>query len=92
MEYKGPYYYTLQLSGNEDKRVLSPKVYNGKVSNFKSTVTKKQTPKIYIVKHKNKIVYVGYASQSIGKRLGQGLRNSGVNKNLGYKWKELLEV
>ena len=35
---------------------------------------------------------MGYASQSIGKRLGQGLRNSGVNKNLGYKWKQLLEV
>ena len=56
MEYSGPYCYTLFLSGKEDKRIISKKICESKESNFKLEVTKKQTPKIYIVKHKNKIV------------------------------------
>ena len=92
MLYKGPYCYTLLLTGNENNRVISKKIYDGKETNFKTPVTKDRTPKIYILKYKKKIVYVGYASQSIGKRLGQGIRAAGINGYHGYKWKQHDEI
>jgi len=92
MEYSGPYCYTLQLSGDENKRVISKKVYIGKVSKFKIPVTKDKIPKIYVLKHNKQVVYVGYASQSIGKRLGQGVGANGLNGYHGYKWKQVSEL
>ena len=73
LSFEDPYCYTLFLSGEETKRVLKKKVYNGKVTNFTKPVTLSKTPKIYILKHKKEIVYVGYASQSMGLRIGQGM-------------------
>lgn len=58
MDYSGPYYYTLQLSGNENKRVISKKVHNGKVSKFKIPVTKDKTPKIYVLKHNKQLLWL----------------------------------
>lgn len=92
MEYSGPYHYSLFLSGTEQERFIEKKVQDGVVTNFKRPVTKDKTPKIYVLKHKGKIVYVGYASQSIGKRLGQGVRAKGLNGYYGYKWKQVSEV
>jgi len=90
MEYSGPYIYSLELSGAKNGRYISAKLYEGQLSNFQKPVTKNKTPKVYILKHEGKIVYVGYASQSIGTRLGQGVRNFG--KKYGYKWSILDEV
>ncbi|RFC55010.1 hypothetical protein [Brumimicrobium aurantiacum] len=92
MDFKGPYCYTLFLSGEKDKRVLFKKDSNGHETNFKKPVTKSKTPKIYILKAKEKIVYVGYASQSIGTRLGQGIRATGKNGYHGNKWKQVSEL
>lgn len=92
MEYSGPYSYTLHLTGEEDKRAIEKKTCNGVVSNFKQPVTLDKTPKIYILKHSGNIVYVGYASQSIGTRLGQGMRAAGLNGYHGYKWKQVEQL
>ena len=77
------------LSGEEDKRIISKRVCDGKESSFKTPVTQKQTPKIYVLKYKEAIVYIGYASQSIGTRMGQGMRAAGLNGYHGYKWKQV---
>ncbi|SFN53725.1 hypothetical protein [Salegentibacter flavus] len=92
MNYTGPYCYTLFLSGEEEKRVLSKKESDGKPTNFKQPLTLTKTPKIYILKHEGKIVYVGYASQSIGTRLSQGIKAKGLNGYHGYKWKQVDEL
>ncbi|WP_304016514.1 hypothetical protein [Nonlabens dokdonensis] len=92
MQYSGPYAYTLFLSGSEENRFIEKKVQGGKVTSFKRPVTLDKTPKIYILKHQDQIVYVGYASQSIGTRLGQGIRAAGLNGYHGYKWKEVDEL
>ncbi len=92
MEYKGPYCYTLFLSGKKDKRIISKKISKGVVATFTKSVTQKLTPKIYILKYKAQIVYVGYASQPIGTRLGQGMRATGLNGYHGYKWKQVSEL
>lgn len=92
MTYTGPYVYTLMLSGAENKRVISKKICGDRVSNFKAPVTHERTPKIYVLQHKEQIVYVGYASQSIGTRLGQGMRAAGLKGNHGYKWKQVDEL
>lgn len=49
-------------------------------------------PKIYVIKSENEFLYVGYASQSIKTRLGQGFRANGERGYHGYKWKKLKEV
>ena len=65
---------------------------NGHEVKFRSPVTKTKTPKIYIIRHAGKIVYVGYASQSIVARLQGGLRASGKGGYHGYGWKALDKV
>ncbi len=89
MKYTGPYCYTLFLSGEEEKRVIAKKECDGKTTNFKRPVTLNKTPKIYILKRNDEIVYVGYASQSIGTRLSQGIKAKGLNGYHGYKWKQV---
>lgn len=49
-------------------------------------------PKIYVVKSNKEFLYVGYASQSLKTRLGQGFRAAGKNGYHGYKWKKLEQV
>lgn len=89
MTYAGPFCYTLQLSGSKDTRFISSKICDGKAGNFNTAITKDKTPKIYVLTYEKEVVYVGYASQSIGKRLGQGVRAHGVNGYHGYKWKQV---
>ena len=92
MKYSGPYCYQLFLAGEEDKRIITKKECDGKSTKFKKPVTLNKTPKIYILKREGKIVYVGYASLSIGTRLGQGIRATGLNGYHGYKWKQIDEL
>lgn len=92
MKFTGPYCYTLFLSGENGKRVISKKKCNGVTSKFQKPVTLSKTPKIYILKHEGEIVYVGYASQAIGTRLGQGMSAAGLNGYHGYKWKQVDEL
>ncbi|MDO6605697.1 hypothetical protein [Arenibacter palladensis] len=92
MEYEGPFYYRLRLHGSEDKRVLTKKDLDGNATTFKDPVTQNKTPKIYILKQEEEVVYIGYASQSIGTRFGQGIRANGAKGYHGYKWKQEEEL
>ena len=60
--------------------------------NFIKPLTNDRQPKIYIVKSKGEIVYVGYTSQSLSTRLSAGMRAEGKNGYHGYKWKVLNQV
>lgn len=91
MDFDGPYRYSLFLSGPKKKRVLSRKEQDGVPTKFGRPVTQRLHPKIYVLKAtkkngENEIVYVGYASQSIGARLDGGFRAKGEKGYHGYKW------
>lgn len=92
MDCSGPYKYTLILSGSKENRVIGRKMQDGNVTSFKWPVTLNKTPKIYILKYKDAIVYVGYTSQSISVRLYNGLKAKGLNGYHGYKWKQHNEI
>jgi len=92
MEYTGPYCYTLQLAGEKDKRVIAAKLCDGIEAKYVAPVTKLTTPKIYILKEGDAVVYVGYTSQSIATRFRQGMKASGLNGYYGYKWKQANEL
>lgn len=49
----------------------------------------KNGPKIYILKYKREIIYVGITKSLLSSRLGSGLSASGKKGYHGYKWKEL---
>ena len=59
---------------------------------FIRPATKSKLPKIYIIRHNTKIVYVGITTQSISNRLRYGLGAEGRNGYHGYKWKNLNEI
>jgi|GEM_PF-1839563 len=96
--------YHLKL-GKDDagSSIISRKFFEGiSLLKFKSPVTKK-SPKIYLIKHKDEIVYVGFTTDSISNRLRTGLApgryikddidpSEGSHGYHGYKWKVLEEV
>lgn len=87
MDFHSPQTYTLIISGNKENRVLQKKQQNGIDTDFKYPVTKDKCPKIYILKHNDEIVYVGYTGQSMTARLSYGFKVNGENGYYGYKWK-----
>lgn len=92
MQYSDPYCYKLFLQGAEDKRVFYSKETKRKALDFHPEIAVRSQPKIYVLKSAQEILYVGYASQSMATRLGQGIRANGLNGYHGYKWKQLEEV
>lgn len=87
MNYQGSFHHTLILSGNNHNRKILSKLKNGKATKFKKPLTLAKTPKLYIIKMENEIIYVGYTSQSISSRLNYGLKANGNKGYYGYKWK-----
>lgn len=95
MGYTGPYQYTLRIQGNEGERNIQDKLdAEGNIVSFMSPVTLKKRPKLYILKDKESIIYIGYTSQSIANRLRYGINPKGAKGYHGYKWKvyEKLEL
>lgn len=88
MNYSGPYRHKLILDGKPGSRRIVSKLKEGKQVNFTSPLTKSKRPKIYVIKIKSDIVYIGYTSQSMTTRLNYGLKASGKNGYHGYKWKK----
>ena len=58
---------------------------------FLKPVTSKRLRKIYIVKNRSKIIYIGIASQSIANRLRYGFSAKGKGGYYGYRWKDLAD-
>ncbi|AZJ32255.1 hypothetical protein SAMN05444344_3056 [Tenacibaculum mesophilum] len=86
------YRYTLFLKQESNLSYIHYKEKKGKKVNFKKPITQKGVPKIYVIKTENEIIYVGYANQSLGLRLGQGMRPKGVKGYHGYKWKDKYDM
>lgn len=70
----------------------SIKLDGKKVNTFKKPVTDKDVSKLYVVKHRSKIIYVGFTSQGIRNRLRYGLKAEGKRGYHGYQWKNLSNV
>ena len=62
------------------------------VNYFEKPVSNNKLSKIYVVKHRSDIVYVGTTFQAISSRLRSGLQADGKNGYYGYKWKHLKSV
>ncbi|MBE99153.1 hypothetical protein [Flavobacterium coralii] len=92
MEFTGPYCYTLQLTGDKESRIIAGTFCNGIEAKYSGPIVKTRVPKIYILKQGNKLVYVGYTSQSITNRFRQGIKASGTKGYHGYKWKQAHEL
>ena len=91
MEFSTPYNFKLTLSGPENKRGITLKIKDGKEVKFSHPLTKKKLPKIYVIKIKGELVYIGYTSQSITSRLNYGFKINGENGYYGYKWRNISE-
>ncbi len=77
---------TLILSENK----ISSFVDDSNGSNMKSfhkRLTKKNIPKIYVIKEGNLFLYIGVTTQSLTSRFRYGLNANGKNGYHGYKWK-----
>jgi len=88
------HHYLIRIEG---RRVTSVKKENERGDmidsvTFKAPATTSKLPKIYLVKHKSDIIYVGATSQGIQNRLRQGLQASGKGGYYGYGFKELNQV
>jgi len=90
-EFKNYYHYRIQIKNRKifplEKEDDAGKMI--KVKNFEKPVTKNKLPKMYIVKNRSDIVYVGITSQSITTRLRYGLQAKGEGGYHGYKFKNL---
>jgi hypothetical protein len=75
----------------KDKKIESIEMNGKKVKGFLQPVTKKKIPKLYVVKSKSEVIYVGVTSQSIRNRLRYGLTAQGEGGYYGYLWKDLSE-
>src|SRR5690554_6881891 len=98
--YSGPYKFRLTLGNkDEDRIIIKRELWNEvtesfeKIATFKSPMTLYRKPKVYIIKHKNQILYVGYSSQSITNRLADGMKKAGTFPYYqGYQWKQFDKV
>ena len=93
MDFKGPYHYTLRIQGKKGERNIQDKLdAQRNIVSFTSPVTLNKRAKIYILKDKESIIYIGYTSQSIANRLRYGINPKGAKGYSGYKWKGLDEI
>ena len=88
MTYTGPHCYILHLAGEKEHRKIIKKEKEEQVVKFQRPVTNKSQPKLYLLSKDQQIIYIGYTHQSIGARLGIGMRANGQNGYHGYKWKQ----
>ena len=85
------YHYKLSLL-NKKIASLSIKTKEGmwiESKGFQNPVTHNKLPKLYIIKNKSEIIYVGIASRSITNRLRDGFAAKGKGGYHGYRWKDL---
>ena len=83
--------FTLEIAiGENGVRQLKRKMQAGRAVNFSSPVTDKRRPKLYLVKYRQEIIYVGFTTDPMANRIRYGLK--GVGGYHGYKWKKLDRV
>jgi len=90
MEYQ---YYKLKRTkeSNLTPRLLKLGSRDTRVKTYVTPATK-DISKIYIVRHSQKIIYIGTTKQSISKRMRDGFTAKGEKGYYGYQWRGLKEV
>ena len=91
MKYSGPHCYQFKIDDSVEFRKTMSIELEGNPTRFAAPLTKNKVPKIYVMKIKGEIVYIGYTSQSITTRLNNGLRANGKTGYHGYKWKNEID-
>ena len=89
MEVKNYRRYRLRLKNRE---ITSVELFGSRLRSFVDPDTKRGLPKLYVVKSRLDVVYVGQTTQSIRTRLRQGLKAKGEGGYYGYMWRELDRV
>ncbi|MDM1402195.1 hypothetical protein HX033_16110 [Myroides odoratimimus] len=93
MKFPLPHRYALMLEETQSAHKTMLILEDDKTIRFSPQLTKNKVPKIYVIKIKGEVVYIGYTSQSIRTRLNSGLKANGLNGYHGYKWKnEMNEI
>lgn len=87
MNFPLPHRYSLILQETQSVHKTMLILEDDKTRRFSTQLTKNKVPKIYVIKIKGEVVYIGYTSQSITTRLNSGLKANGKNGYHGYKWK-----
>jgi hypothetical protein len=78
----------LEKSQKSENRTIAHVMNGHKKASFKETDRQSDLPKLYVVKSRSDIVYVGQTTQNMQSRLYNGLNA----KNYPYMWKHLKEV
>lgn len=97
-KFKNYYHYSIFIGGRKEERKIAKLEKENereemkKIRNFEKPVTENKLYKIYIVKDKFNIIYIGVTSQGMTTRLRYGLNPKGANGYHGYKWKHLNQV
>lgn len=76
----------------KNRKIASVEMGGQKVRSFTKPDTENKLPKLYVVKSRSEVIYVGVTSQSIRRRLKYGLEAQGKGGYYGYRWKDLSEV
>ena len=90
MQLSKPHTYQIawDSSGSSPRVVKSE---NGK-AHFSCPVTKEQRPKLYVISHSKRPLYVGKTTDPIASRLWDGFNPSGHNGYKGYLWRQNLKL
>ena len=82
---------TYHLTFTEDKIT---KVDNDELGKFRAPVTQGRSPKLYVISHGQRPIYVGTTTDSIKKRLNGGFKANPRTSHgyRGYLWKYLREA
>ena len=89
MDVKNYHRYRLQLA---NRKIVSIEHNGQKVKSFTQPDNHSKLPKLYILKLKSEVIYIGQTTQNVRTRLWQGLNASGKTGYHGYMWKDLHEV
>lgn len=87
---------TLELEHYEcqirDGRIIPVRLNGSPVTKFRKPVTSGKSEKLYVVKSKGEVCYVGITRQGISARLRYGFNPNTATGYHGYAWKHLREV
>ena len=89
MQLRGPYTYRLTFTEDE-----ITKVDNDERGKFRDPVTQRRRPKLYVISHSQRPIYVGTTTRPIRSRLNDGFNADPKTTNgyYGYPWKQLGQV
>lgn len=87
MKIVGPLRYRVIIKSSQTFEIISPES-DGKIH---GKAAERQRPKLYVISHNKKPIYVGITKQNIRNRLRMGFQASGKGGYYGYSWRKYLK-